>query len=85
LSRSDELLRLHKEIVAVVRNYADAGFDEIARQYFGDKYNPHLTISKSTSEFDRNSNGLIGRKDKIAKYTLAKKGDRSWREIKDFY
>ena len=65
LSRSDELLRLHKGIVAVVRKYVNIEFDAITKQYFEDNYNPHLTISKSYSEFDRTSKGLIGRKDRI--------------------
>jgi len=85
LSRPDELLQLHKKVVAVVRTYANAGFDAIAKQYFGDNYNPHLTISKSSSGFDRTSKGLIGRKDTIARYSLAKKLDGIWKEIQDFY
>jgi len=85
LSRSDELLQLHNGIVSVVRNYADAKFDAIAKQYFGDTYNPHLTISKSSSQFDRTSKELIGRKIRIARYTLAKKIDENWKEIQDFY
>jgi 2'-5' RNA ligase len=82
LFRSEELLQLHKGIVAVVRNYADAEFDAIAKQYFEDNYNPHLTISKSSSEFDKTSKELIGR---IARYTLAKKADGIWKEIQNFY
>ncbi len=85
LSRSDELLQLHNGIVSAVRNYANSEFDAIAKQYFGDNYNPHLTISKSSSQFDRTSKELIGQKDRIARYTLAKKFDGSWKEIQDFY
>jgi 2'-5' RNA ligase len=85
LFRSEELLQLHKGIVAVVRNYADAEFDAIAKEYFGDNYNPHLTISKSSSKFDKTSKELIGRKDRIARYTLAKKADGIWKEMQDFY
>ncbi len=85
LSRSDELLQLHKGIVSVVRNYADSEFDVIAKQYFEDNYNPHLTISKSSSQFDRTSKELISRKDRISRYSLAKKIDGSWKEIQDFY
>ena len=85
LSRSDELLQLHKGIVTVVRNYANAGFDTIAKQYFGDDYNPHLTISKSSSGFDRNSKELNGRKDIIARYSLAKKLDGIWKEIRTYH
>lgn len=84
LSCSDELLQLHKKIVAVTRNYANSEFDVIARQYFGDNYNPHLTISKSSSGFNRISKELIGRKDIIAKYSLAKKLSETWKEIQTF-
>src|SRR3989344_2577672 len=34
LSRPDELLQLHKKVVAVVRTYANAGFDAIAKRYY---------------------------------------------------
>jgi 2'-5' RNA ligase len=85
LSHPNELLQLHKKIVSVARNYANEDFDTIARQYFGDNYNPHLTISKSSSGFDKTSKGLIGRKDKIARYSLAKKVGGCWKEIQDFY
>jgi hypothetical protein len=79
LSRSDKLLQLHNQIVGVAISYADVKFDA-----FGDNYNPHLTISKSSSEFDRTSKRLIGRKDKITRYSLAKKVDGNWKEIQDF-
>ncbi len=85
LSRPNELLQLHKKIVAVARNYANPEFDGIAKQYFGDNYNPHLTISRSSSEFDRASKELIGRKDTIARYSLAKKVNENWKEIQDFH
>jgi hypothetical protein len=85
LSRSEELLQLHKRIVALVRNYADVEFDTISKQYFGDKYNPHLTISKSSSKFDRTSKELIGKKDRITRYTLARKVNGTWKEMQDFY
>jgi 2'-5' RNA ligase len=85
LSRPDELFHLHKEIVAVVKNYANSEFDAIARQHFGDDYSPHLTISKLSSGFDKSSKTLIGQKDTIARYSLAKKVDGEWKEIQDFY
>ncbi len=85
LSRSDGLLQLHKGIVAVVRNYADASFDAIVKQYLGDNFTPHLTISKSSSDFSRTSKELIGRKDTISRYSLAKKIESNWKEIHDFY
>lgn len=85
LSRSEELLRLHRKIVTVAENYADVKFKTIAKQYFGDNYNPHLTISKSSSGFDRNTKELSDRRDDIKKYTLAKKVDGIWEEIQNFY
>lgn len=85
LSRPDTLLQLHKGIVAVVQNYADSEFDKIAMRYFGNNYNPHLTISKSSSSFDRTSKELLGRKDIISRYHLAKKLDGTWKEVQDFY
>ena len=85
LSRSEELLQLHKGVVAVVKNYANTEFDAIAKQYFGDNYTPHFTISKSSSEFNKALKRLIGRKDRIARYSLAKKVDGIWKEIRDFY
>jgi len=85
LSRSNELLQLHNGIVSVVKNYANSEFDAIAKQHFGDNYNPHLTISKSSSQFDRTSKELIGQKDRISRYTLAKKVDENWKKIKYFY
>lgn len=85
LSRPDELLRLHKNIVLAVGNYANSGFDEIAKQYFGNNYNPHLTISKSSSDFDRSSRELFCRRDFISRYHLAKKIDGNWKEIQTFY
>jgi len=85
LSNSNELLQLHKKILSVVRNYAPLGLGTSSKQYLGDDYNPHLTISKSSSKFDRNSKELIDRKDRITKYTLTKKIDGNWRKIQDFY
>jgi hypothetical protein len=79
LSCSDELLQLHKEIIKIVGNYTNTG------QHFRDNYNPHFTISKSSSEFNRVSKELIGREDEIARYSLVKKINGSWGKIQDFY
>ena len=81
LSCSDELLQLHNRIVDIVSNYANITFDTIKRKYFGDNYSLHITISKSSSKFDVSSKELICRKDKIAKYFLAKKIDGFWEEM----
>ena len=85
LNRPNELLQLHKNIILAVRNYANLGFSEIAEQYFGNKYNPHLTISKSSSGFDRNLIELIGQRDLISRYYLSKKNIDNWKEIHTFY
>lgn len=63
LSQPNELLELHRNIVLSVGKYANQGFDEIAKKYFFDNYVPHLTISKSSSNFDKNSIELSGRSD----------------------
>lgn len=85
LSRPNELLQLHKEIVLAVESYTDSGFDEITKQYFWDNYNPHITISESSSDFDRTSNALFGQRNMISRYHLAKKGYGDWKEIQTFY
>ncbi len=81
LSRPDELLQLHKKIIPVVKNYTNEDFEGVERQYFGDNYSPHLTISKSSYFSADTLKELIGRKDIIAKYYLAKKIDGVWKEI----
>ena len=48
-------------------------------------YNPHLTISESTSGFDLISKKLIGKKCKISKYFLAKKINKNWENLQEFY
>ncbi len=85
LSRPGELLQLHRNIIQCVGKYANQGFDEIVKQYFGDDYNPHLTISESSSNFDRNSTKLFGQRNIISKYHLTKKIDGNWKEIQTFY
>jgi len=84
LSRSDELLQLYKKIIGVVRDYTSVEFDKITKQYFENNYNPHLTISKSSSKFNIISKELIGRKNNITRYTLVKKLNGNWKEIQDF-
>lgn len=85
LSRPDELLQLHKNIFLCVKTYANQEFDKMTKQYFWDNYNPHLTISESSSNFDRNSTRLFGRSDIILRYHLAKKIEENWKEIQTFY
>lgn len=85
LSLFDELLQLHKNVVAVVRDHANDNFEAIEKRYCGNNYSPHYTIAKSSSLFNRNSRELIGQKNIVTRYTLAKKVDGSWQEIQTFY
>lgn len=84
LLQSTELLLLHKNIVSIVESYAEPEFEEISRRYFKENYNPHLTISKSSSRFDRNSKELFEQKDIIEKFYLSRKKENNWKEIKKF-
>ena len=84
LSRSNKLLQLHKNICSVIQEYDNAHFSEIP-EHIRDNYTPHLTISKSSSTFDRTSEELVDRKDFISEYILAKKLGNNWKEIKTFY
>ncbi|MEK6905057.1 MAG: 2'-5' RNA ligase family protein [Nanoarchaeota archaeon] len=84
LSRPDALLQLHNKVISAVENYVNPDFDEIAKKYYGNNYNPHLTISKSSSGFNRTSKELIGQKDLISSYRLAKK-EGNWKDIQIFY
>lgn len=81
LSRSDELLQLHKNILKIVSKYAEPDFIATTEKYFGDNYNPHFTISKSLSLTDITSKTLLGNSDIISEYHLAKKADKGWEDI----
>ncbi|MFH1589828.1 MAG: 2'-5' RNA ligase family protein [archaeon] len=83
LSRPDELFQLHKNIVQVVRNYASSDFDEMEKQFSGDNYKPHITISRSTLNFNK-TNELLNQESFISEYYLFKKVDGVWKEIKSF-
>jgi 2'-5' RNA ligase len=84
LFHSNELLQLHKNICSVIQKYNNASFSEVA-EHIGDNYAPHLTISKSSSTFDRSSKELIDKNDLVSKYVLAKKFKGHWKEIQTFY
>jgi 2'-5' RNA ligase len=81
LFHSNELLNLHNKILDVVKNYADSDFSDIERKYFGNNYNPHLTISKSSSNFDRNSKELFNQTISVQNYYLSRKKENIWEEI----
>ena len=82
--RPTELFLLHKNIFSIVENYAESEFEEISKRYFRKNYNSHLTISKSSSKFDRNSKELFRQKDIIEKFYVARKKENNLEEIKIF-
>ncbi len=86
LSKPNELSDLHRIVVSIVQNYVSdtSKFNKMIKQYGLDKYNPHLTISKSSSNFNRKNNHLFGRKMQISEYFLAKKDDGVWQEVHTF-
>lgn len=79
LSRPEELMHLHNSIVSIVENYAD-NFDKIVDKYYGEKYNPHITLSHTPL---KKSESLIGVKDKVNSYSLGKK-KHGWKKIEEF-
>ena len=84
LSCPQDLLNLHNNIVNLVRKYADQDFDTIAAQYYGDKYNPHITISSTSGGFEISSNALLGKKEIITQYITMKKGEENWENIQQY-
>lgn len=84
LSRPNSLLKLHKELIDLLRMYADSEFEATVNQYYWDKYSPHITVSKSSSEFDRNQKELMGQKDIFSSFFLAKKQEEVWKEVCGF-
>ena len=84
LSCPNELLKLHLQVISLVEGCASQDFSEIKNKYFGENYNPHLTISKSFSNFDKSSNDLIGKKDIVKNFSVAKKVDGVYYKIQEF-
>ncbi len=85
LSLPRELLRLHTTLVSLVSTYATEEFAELRERYFGECYNPHLTISRSSSGFDRSSRILLGRRELVSSYSLARKKEGVWEDVGVFY
>lgn len=77
LLRPAKLFLLHKNIISIVENYAEPEFEEISEKYFKENYNPHLTMSKSSSRFNRNLKELLEQKDIIEKFYLARKKENN--------
>ena len=84
LSYPDELSKLHKEIDAVARKYAQPTSTNAEESYFRENYRPHITISESSSQFDRNSQVLIGRNFIVPEYFLAGKYAGNWEHVQRF-
>jgi len=84
LSYPDELSKLHKEIAAVARKYAQTTSTNAEETYFRENYRPHITISESSSQFDRNSQVLIGRNFIVPEYFLAGKYAGNWEHVQRF-
>ena len=85
LSHHSELLKLNEQIIYIVDGYATEDFDEIKKKYFLENYNPHLTISKPFSNLNKSYADLIGEKDIVKKFSLARKVDGIYYKIEEFY
>ena len=85
LSSPDDLVKLHGDIVSIVLHYvsSESQFEETVRRYYLDNYNPHLTISESSSNFNREK-VLIGKEIFVSEYILAKKGGGNWEKVRSF-
>jgi len=85
LSCPQELANLHERVLSIVAKYSDLSFEASIQNYCGERYSPHLTISESSSNFDRISKVLIGHKFEVSEYFLSKKTDATWKNIQTFY
>lgn len=79
----DELQRLHKSVIAVVRELAEPEFQEIEDKYYGDKYNPHLTFSDEADVL-KNEVFFLGIPSKILAFYLSSKVDGQWKVVDIF-
>ena len=86
LSRSDNLVKLHRDIVSIVLHYvsSESQFGKTVGQYYLENYNPHLTISESSSDFNRENNALMGKEIFVSEYVLAKKEGNNWEKVSFF-
>ena len=80
LSRPDELFSLHKKVVRLVEKYCDKDFQLSTEKYFGDFYNPHITIKNSYLKNIENKN-LNNFEFEISEFFLAKKTTKGWVDI----
>jgi len=85
LSSPKELLRLHRGLVCVLKGHEDQRFCDVEKRYFGENYKPHITISKSSFGFDKSSMELLGKKFTVSRYSLARKVEDTWEELRTFY
>ncbi len=84
LTRPPELYQLHQDITEIVRTHATPEFNQRYQTYFGPKYNPHITISKSYTDFNTSTPLLSGHTFRVENFYLAKKVEEKWIEISNF-
>lgn len=72
---SKELLNLHKKLLELASKYS-----KISSKYFGENYHPHITLSKTSTNFEKNNN-LLNQKIKVNNFILAKKIKGKWEII----
>ncbi|MAH07640.1 hypothetical protein CMI38_05330 [Candidatus Pacearchaeota archaeon] len=84
LLKTDELSLLHNEIYSVVRRHVVGDGCGVLDEYFGENYNPHITLSRSSSELDRGVGDLNGVEFSVSNYVLARKYQENWVDIRAF-
>lgn len=90
LTRPPELYQLHEDIVQIVKRCANPEFNERYSRYFGPRYNPHITISKTSTPFDTTNTlntshqTLTGHTFRVEQFYLAKKQNDRWTNLGNF-
>ncbi len=84
LSKPKELQNLHTKIIQIVEKYTDEEFKKIYLPYFGERYNPHLTISKSSSNFSFPKE-LLDQEYLVQTFCLAKKLEEGYHKTQEFH
>ena len=88
LDISKGLNNLHIEITKIVRNYDKSPqlFDEMFEKFGGNRYKPHITLSKKLTiqNYDISDSGFVGHKWYVSSFFLSKKKAGRWSEIAEF-
>ena len=71
-SKPKELLNLHNRMLDIVKQFTDEEYNNFFLQFFGEKYNPHLTISRTYLDFSFPKE-LIGKRYSVLNFFLARK------------